>query len=163
MASITRAVSSARLGSRGRLLSAASYHAAAHTSSTSSPVATTSKVTLNTTIQFSHRQPVSTYRRTLMTTRNDLKGRNVLNSSQDRSSRGMATITRQPESPEEPEVFSGSEPPSIILTDRAIQVSTLRQVALLYIFDNLILFVTKAPCQSIDERKQSRISTTYLC
>lgn len=33
--------------------------------------------------------------------------------------RSMATITRQPEQPEEPEVFAGGSEPTIIITDRA--------------------------------------------
>jgi hypothetical protein len=45
------------------------------------------------------------------------------NMSTRSTSRGLTTMTRQPEAPEEPEVFSGGEPPTIILTDRAIQVS----------------------------------------
>lgn len=66
-----------------------------------------------------------TFRRTLIANRS--KASETYNSNLRMNSkvqsRTVTTLTRQPEVPEEPEVFSGGEPPSIILTDRAIAVS----------------------------------------
>lgn len=123
MTSLTRAAasSSARLVGRSRLLCTADYHASARIPVTSSPVATTSRVTLTTTVSCQSANSFS--RRTFMTRSAERRqSPRSLKTALLQPHRGMATLTRQPESPEEPEVFSGSEPPSIILTDRAVQV-----------------------------------------
>lgn len=89
-----------------------------------SSVATTSRITLSCP-QYStlSTSPSSLYRSSVRRSAWNNTAASYQQTKNRVMSRGMATITRQPESPEEPAVFSGGEAPSIILTDRAIQVS----------------------------------------